>query len=166
MRNNERDLKASYKYPPKVYNKPVKISGRLLYPYYNKLKYKSGNKKKDIIMYRDEFEIFVTKLISTIGDCMLESDGGVYVKGLGYFGFVMDPLKGKRVVKKGKVNYYSYYTDHRWYSLIFTPDAQFQFWSMDGAFLKGFKVRAMKLIKSGVRFKTYLTTFFKLRLHY
>lgn len=94
----------------------------------------------------DQYNYFVKSvsgIFSIIKEMMLNSKGGVYIEGLGYFCFVKYKNKrryGKGLIKRKKALYFPY----------FFPDSKLKEWTMSDAF--NFDIH---LLKAGKEYNLY-----------
>lgn len=125
----------------------LSITGRRVYDFYRQnRKIKKGNAV-------NEFKYFVraaNAILKAIQELMIESEGGVYVKHLGYFAFFMSPYK------KRKDKYRNYKTTNKYpyYPVFFTDTGKIgKQWTMDRAFWREtIKNPSIQEIRKGRRY--------------
>lgn len=116
--------------------------------------------------YRKIIKAFYGK----IADALVENDGGVFIKNMGYFCVIRHPKK--QVVKVqylGGKEYFNSKTNNYLYSPMFfgfgKKKALYHFWVMDRAFsVQNVKKRVSKMLLSGKVYKTFISTLSSLYL--
>jgi len=124
--------------------------------------YRSLIKKEHKVQGRDNWVKFSNTVFETIGEMMVESEAGIFLKDLGYF-FIWQT----RQTGVFNVTPQVYVSQHRLkyrFSPIFQPvkkrnKALQNLWVMDGSFSKEIKAKLKGALRSGRNFRSYLYTF-------
>ena len=117
--------------------------------------YRKAIKPEYFIIGRDNYFKFVKEFFDTISEQVLEKDGGVVIRRLGYFYNWLCPRKFSwRSGSKGE-DIYSVITDNRQYFPTYIPQEARCEWTMDKTFSKVYKAELARKIKSGKRYKSY-----------
>lgn len=135
----------------------------LAIPLFNRMyKHFKNRKNKDNRFISDVLK----KIFENIGNELLDSDDGVYMKGMGYFYVFMNPMpnmKRKNVCAK-RVNLT--HTSGRRYYISFEPIGEknpFMGYTLDHMVTKELKERLQQRIIEGKRYKQYLSSFRKVK---
>ena len=111
------------------------------------------------------------ELFKAIADNMLEAEGGVTIKGMGYFFIHRSPKKRmlQRKLENGEVEtYYNIRHQMRRIAPMFMPPhrqtASFYSWSFDDSFSISVKLKLRENLKKGMKYKAYPFTITKLKL--
>jgi len=116
--------------------------------------------RKDIGNYVEHGKI-LAELYNIIGEKIVESEGGVYINNLGYFG-VVQAQKGKiyKVFHEKKLNPA---TDNIIYKIGFVPISKnnnLKPWVFDSSYYKSIKQSLKKALKSGKKYSFNASLFF------
>jgi len=135
---------------------PKEIVNRDAYDYYRK------NRKK-VAKGIDQYNYFVKAIngiFETAKKMLIESKGGIYIEGFGYFCNILMPYKIKRkrkvqnsLIKRVRIS------DK--YEPFFEPDVEFSGWCMDYAFLRKQKE---DVIASKVKYKIHFDLMLPMRV--
>lgn len=106
------------------------------------------------------------KIFENIGNELLDSDDGVYMKGMGYFYVFMNPMPNmkRRNVCAQRVNLT--HTSGRRYYISFEPIGEknpFMGYTLDHMVTGDLKERLQQKIIEGKRYKQYLSSFRKVK---
>lgn len=116
---------------------------------------KDRSKVKGVIKDDIRFKMLVHSFFKKVGHYIVESDNGVFIEGLGYFGVCMDP--SNPVVKSNNNrNYTNFRTNFKTYSIIFIPitkDNGMLNWKMDYCFSNKIKQKLKDKLLSGKQYK-------------
>lgn len=125
----------------------VSLESREAYNFYKE-------KRKRAVKGINEYNLYrkaISGLFTVVKDMMVESQGGVYLEGLGYFCNVAYPTewKGGNIKSKSlfqKLRKYQYYFPH------FVPDVEFKDWTMSDSFEEKLK---RKLNSQEIKYKLH-----------
>lgn len=116
---------------------------------------KDRSKVKGVIKDDIRFKMLVHSFFKKVGHYIVESDNGVFIEGLGYFGVCMDP--SNPIVKaNNNRNYTNFRTNFKTYSIIFIPitkDNGMLNWKMDYCFSNSIKQKLKDKLLSGKQYK-------------
>ena len=141
------------------YIKSIRLLDHTIGTSYKKYKGVSGsNRLKD----REEVRKMVKTICKYIAEELVEREGGVQVKGFGYFFIWKIPRKMTYdIQQKGgeKIEKYNHHTDHHMYSPVYLPTAGardiYKNWRIDGTFDRPLRRRLKDKIVSGFKYKMY-----------
>lgn len=156
----------------KIYTKRIIHKKRLLE--YSTHKYYVNNYKRTRprelhAKHRKEFLDIVSTFYQIIGEQLVEREGGVCIKELGYFFIWEIPVKlqydylAKGVGYKTKFNYA---TDHKMYSPILIPAKRMKYWYLDKAFNAAVRQALKHKIIAGKKYKMYAHTLKQLKKYF
>jgi hypothetical protein len=137
---------------------------------YEAFKYYRENAKYRDVNLTNHIKVH-TKVISSfykkIGDALIENEGGVYIKGLGYFSVVMYPKKHIVKTPYQTDGFANFKTGNYLYLPTFFGQSGknplLNFWIMDRTFSRRLiKARLHKALISGKKYKTYVSTLLSL----
>lgn len=116
-----------------------------------------------------DYSKIVTAFYTEIGNAMVESEGGVFIKNLGYFSNIVHPKKQVVKVPYTKKVFANFKTKNYLYLPTYFGFAKgrilLNFWAMDRTFSrKKIRARVHKALVSGVKYKTYIATLSSLYL--
>ena len=114
---------------------------------------------------RTEYKKFTKHFYKIIAEELVEREGGVCIKDLGYW-FIWKPPK--KIIagyfnKEGHQEMYSFVTNQHLYFPTFWATDRLLWWCMDKTFNNTLKNSLQKKIKSGKKYKMYLSTIKQLR---
>jgi hypothetical protein len=114
---------------------------------------------------RPNYKKFVNTYFKVIADELLEREGGVCIKGFGYWWNWMPPKKviGGRYTVRGLEEMYSFVTDHHLYLPTFWATDRLVWWCMDKTFNVTYKKKLKDKIKAGKTYKMYLASMKQLK---
>ena len=117
---------------------------------------------------KEELREIMPRIFELIGESMIDSKGGVFIRNFGYF-FI---FKSKRqdpipIIRTGKpVEYaYQYHTDLYRYHPTFLGDngvSDLKYWTMDYNFTSKVRKQVNKRLREGFKYRSYLYTMRKL----
>ena len=122
-------------------------------------KYRNIENTRTLANYRTIIRAFYAKIATNL----IEEVGGVFIKNLGYFTNLVHPRRYHMMVPYNKEGYSNFRTNNK----IVTPaffgmspgNPLFNFWVMDRTFSANFvKSKLHKALKSGKKYKTYVST--------
>lgn len=122
---------------------------------------KDRSKVKGYIKDKDRYSILIHSFFKKVGHYLVESDNGVFIEGLGYFGICMDP-SNPIVFQANKKQYTNFKTNFRTYTIVFIPiskDNGMLNWKMDYCFSRRIKQNLKEKILSGKKYK-FIPEFF------
>lgn len=139
------------------------ILDRQAFSYYRK---RAKFRNKDNTKNLQDWRRIVIKFYDKIGDNLVDSEGGVFIKGLGYFSVIVYPKKVYAKSIFNKDGFANFHTDN----YIFMPTLfgfakgypLLNFWSMDRTFVSKIKEGIYNKIMAGMRYKTYVSTLYTL----
>jgi hypothetical protein len=135
---------------------PKNLSDRENFQYYREAA--KGYSKR--FKHRDEYQRFVRLFFKEVAKQLVDSVGGVYLKGIGYFGVLMLPEKTQLKYRFGGISNFNPHTDNYTYRLTFYPEQRantmLPLFGMEREFIMGVKKRLVRNLKSGVRYKTHI----------
>lgn len=131
---------------------------RTEYTVYRKNKSVPDSKR---IKGRDNYTNFAKEFLNTIFDEMLERQGGVFIKGLGYFFNYMIPEK-RAMVQTGKAPKYYFHSDLYHYFPVFLGDRHLVHWTLDRVFTRTYIEKFKERLESGKIYKNYLWTLIRI----
>lgn len=134
------------------------------YSYY--LKNSKLANRQDISKYSEHGKI-ISMFYKIVGEKIVESDGGVFIEGLGYFGIIQEMNKKMFMDKRTGEKMFNPKTDNIIYNIGFVPitkDNVFKPWVFDYSFTKAIKKSLSEKLKSGKKYSFNASLFFnKLR---
>lgn len=119
--------------------------------------------------HRKEFLDIVSTFYRVIGEQLVEREGGVCIKELGYFFIWKIPKKivyNMVLPEKGWDTKFNYHTNHVMYSPVFIANKKFRYWYMDKAFKQPLKKALKYKIIEGKKYKMYAHTLRQLKKYY
>lgn len=139
----------------------VSVNSQEAYRYYKAL---AKHRTKENTYTHADYSKFINAFYSKVGRDLVEKEGGVFLKGLGYFTILKHPKK--QVVKvpyKGGMEFFNDKTNNYLWTPSFFGFAKgrglLKFWSMDRTFSKRrIKNLLHKKLISGKVYKTYVST--------
>ena len=143
-----------------------RVTDRDAFTYYREnAKHRDKNFTNNIIVHNKVLNLFYGK----IADKLVENVGGVFIKGLGYFGIVMHPKKQLIKVPYNKSGYANFKTQNRLFLPMFfgitRGNPLMNFWVMDRTFSRqNVKSRLHKSLMAGKIYKNYISTLSSLYL--
>lgn len=155
----------------KVYSKKIVNKKRLLeystHKYYVN-NYKRTRPKELHAKSRKEFLDIISTFYQIIGEQLVEREGGVCIKELGYFFIWKIPRKMHYDLmgKEGYVTKFNYDSDHVMYSPILIPAKRMRYWYLDKAFNNAVKKALRDKIRSGKKYKMYAHTLKQLKKYH
>lgn len=124
--------------------------------------YKKKIPKKSHLGGREEIREFSKAFFEKVADALIETEGGVYIRGLGYFFVWLIPRKiafDKYIGGEYLGSGYNYHTDMHPISPMFYPQyPQFAYFSMDNTFSDRVKKGVSRNVFKGKKYKMYLST--------
>jgi len=131
--------------------------------------YRENAKYRDLEFTRvqDDYKKVINSFYGKIGEALVEKEGGVFIKGLGYFSIIMYPKKGITKVPYNPDGFTNFKTDNYLFLPTFFGQARnnplINFWVMDRTFSRRLvKAKLSKALLSGKKFKTYVSTLLSL----
>lgn len=131
--------------------------------------YRENAKRRDIehISHKNYHRKIINLFYGKIGESLIEKEGGVFIKGLGYFTVIMYPKKHTVKVPYQKEEFANFKTNNYLYLPTFFGLAKknplINFWVMDRTFSRRLvKAKLHKALISGKKFKTYVSTLLSL----
>lgn len=127
--------------------------------------YRENAKNRDI-HYTNSLHAYrkiINAFYGKIADKLIENEGGVFIKGLGYFSIIIHPKKQMVKVPYQKEEFANFRTNN----YLFMPsffgvvkgNPLLNFWVMDRTFSRqNVKSRLHKALLSGKKYKTYVST--------
>lgn len=118
---------------------------------------------------RKEFLDIVEEFYKVIGEQLVEREGGVCIKELGYFFIWKIPkkLQYDRLEKGiGYTTKFNYATNHVMYSPILIPAKRIKYWYLDKTFNNAIKQKLKQKILSGKKYKMYAHTLKQLKKYF
>lgn len=134
--------------------------GRNLFRRMNK--YLKIKKNKDVGVVSP----ILKKIFENIGNELLDSDDGVYMKGMGYFYIFMNPMPNMRRKNICAERVNLIHTSGRRYYISFEPIGEknpFMGYTLDHMVTENLKNRMQQKIIEGKRYKQYLSSFRKVK---
>jgi hypothetical protein len=133
--------------------------------YRDNAKHRDLSFTNNISVYRK----FIISFYSKIADKLVEGEGGVFIKGLGYFSITMHPKRQLIKVPYNKSGFANFKTQNRLFLPMFygvvKGNPLMNFWVMDRTFSrKNVKSRLHKALLAGKRYKNYVSTLSSLYL--
>lgn len=133
--------------------------------------YRENAKHRDL-SFTNNLSIYkkiINSFYGKIADKLVENEGGVFIKGLGYFSITMHPKKQFIKVPYNKVGFANFKTNNRLFLPMFygvvKGNPLMNFWVMDRTFSRqNVKQRLHKALMSGKRYKNYVSTISSLYL--
>jgi len=130
--------------------------------------YRDNQKHRDMNHIRsyDDYRKLINDFYLEIANDVSEKEGGVFIKGLGYFTVMMHPKKQVVRTQYGKA-----YTNFKTKNHLFTPTfiaiapgyPNMNFWVMDRMFSKKYvKTKVHKALMEGKKYKTYMSTLYSM----
>lgn len=131
--------------------------------YRENAKFRDKEFTKNISTYRK----IINEFYSKIADHLVENEGGVFIKNLGYFSVIMYPKKQVVKVPYNKKGFTNFLTNNRVYLPTFFSVVKrnplLNFWVMDRTFSRSkVKERLSKNLLSGKKYKTFISTIYSL----
>lgn len=133
--------------------------------------YKKHIPKKYHVTRERRLSKIVNELCKSIADNLVEAEGGVAIRGLGYFFIYRSERKRmlQRKLENGEFeNYYNIRHQMRRIAPMFMPPIRRSFplysWSLDNSFSISVKLKLGDKLKKGVKYKAYPFTVSKLKL--
>ena len=145
----------------------------MLYSKQSYTSYKKFSKKfpkSDRIIGRDNVGKLHKVFWEIVGEMLVESTGGVYLKGVGYFFILKTVKKAKHNLSMFKTTdfiTFNLHTDGYMFNPSFLPykNSPFGFWSIDSSFSHGIRKELSKKLRSGYLYKMHaqsLSNFLKI----
>lgn len=130
--------------------------------------YKRTRPKELHAKSRKEFLDILSTFYQIIGEQLLEREGGVCIKELGYFFIWEIPRKMNYDLlnKDGYTSKFNYATDHKMYSPILIPAKRIKYWYLDKAFTAPIKKGLRDKLRAGKRYKMYAHTLKQLKKYH
>ncbi len=125
---------------------------------YQAFKYYRENSKlkgKGNISNYVEHGKIISRFYEKVGEKIVESPGGVFIEGIGYFSGIVDMLKSYTAYFKGSINLNRNTSGYKFF-LIFIPiakDNTLREWVADGSFMIKVKSKFSKFLKEGIKYK-------------
>jgi hypothetical protein len=133
--------------------------------------YRENAKYRDLEFTNHLFKYnkVINSFYGKVADKLIENEGGVFLKGLGYFSIVMHPKKQLIRVPYNKSGYANFRTQNRLFLPMFfgvvKGNPLMNFWVMDRTFSRNnVKSRLHKALLAGKRYKNYVSTLSSLYL--
>lgn len=144
------------------FSKPYNILDKKNYSYYVH-NFRKGINKKHWAKDRDELTKILRTICVVMGDFIVERQGGLLMKRLGYFCVWKIPRKlPYKFLVKGQPleERFNYHTNYHMYSPIFVPNRNknifIRYWSMDSTFDNSVRKRLKNKILAEFKYKNYL----------
>lgn len=130
------------------------ISGKESYEVFKK------NKTPDFeghLAFFKHYGTVVNTFFKILAEKVVESERGVFIEGLGYFGICMypDKINPKTMTSKGLQTIINYKTDNITYTLAFVPinkENSTKNWVMDSSFSRKIKSKLKRALNSGKKY--------------
>lgn len=121
--------------------------------------------KENRIKGRPNYKKFVNTYFKVIAEEFVEREGGVCIKGFGYWFNWMPPKKIVGSYRKDSefVDMYSFATNHHLYFPTFWATDRLVWWCMDKTFNRGLKRQLKDKINAGKKYKMYLSSMKQLK---
>lgn len=121
--------------------------------------------KENRIKGRTNYKKFVNTYFKVIAEELLERDGGVCIRGFGYWWNWKPPKKiiAGRYGTEGLKTMHSFVTNHHLYLPTFWATDRLVWWSMDKTFNATYKKKLRDKIKAGKVYKMYLSSMKQLK---
>lgn len=148
----------------RFFRKKRKVIGDLKYTSISGKKAYKGfikNKPKDFegyIHFYKNYTTIVNAFFKNLADKIIESDRGVFIEGLGYFGVCLHPTKrttSKAFTNEGLTELQNLKTDGMVYTIAFVPinkTDSLKNWVMDYTFNNKIKHKLSKKLKAGKKY--------------
>ena len=133
--------------------------------------YRENAKHRDINYTNSlhRYRKIVSAFYGKIADNLIEKEGGVFIKGLGYFSIIIHPRKQVVKVPYGNEEFANFRTNNYLFMPTFfgvvKGNPLLNFWVMDRTFSRNIvKQRLHKALLAGKKYKTYVSTLSSLYL--
>lgn len=153
-------------YPKKVIHKKRLLDYSTHKHYVNN--YKRTRPKELHAKSRKEFLDILSTFYKIIGEQLVEREGGVCIKELGYF-FIWEIPRKMHYDLLGKEGYttkFNYASSHKMYSPILIPAKRIKYWYLDKAFSYSIKQDLKERLREGKKYKMYAHTLKQLKKYY
>lgn len=151
--------------------KPYNILDAKTHVAYTKYVKEGGIPEKHKANGREEMRLILRTVCKHIAEGMIEYPGGVFIKKIGYFFNWKPPVKMSYYLprvgeKSSEKELFNYHTDHYMFFPTYLPmskklDARYC-WTMDRAFNRSLKKRTSEKIRTGFRYRNYMSSLKKL----